>query len=141
MGSLTSTAAVTNLNNKYTPYNAFHNYDINESNSDSSDVNNQGLLFPHTIPYLDPDYLADIGLVSPVYYHHHHHDNNNNNNNNSINNDTKDSHNDHNSSSYQSIDTNSNYAKTIAETVTFGEDFKRRVYAPFDLCPRKNLGR
>ena len=95
MGSLTSTAAFTNLNNKYTPYNAFHNYDINESTSDSSDDNNHGLLFPHTIPYLDPDYLADIGLVSPVYYHHHHHDNNNNNNNNnSINNDTKDRHND-----------------------------------------------
>lgn len=134
MGSLTSTAAVTNLNNKYTPYNAFHNYDI----SDSSDDNNHGLLFPHTIPYLDQDYLADIGLVSPVYYHHHHHDNNNNY---SINNDAKDRHNDHNSSSYQSSYTNSNYAKTIAETVTFGEDFKRRIYAPFDLCPRKNLGR
>jgi hypothetical protein len=122
LGSLTSTAAVTNLNNKYTPYNAFHNYDINESNSDSSDDSYRGLLFPHTIPYLDQDYLADIGLVSPVYYHHH--DNNNNN-----------------SSSYQSSDTYSNYAKTIAETVTFGEEFKRRVYAPFDSCPRKNLGR
>ena len=132
MGSLTSTAAVKNLNNKYTPYNAFHNYDINESNSDRSDDNNHGLLFPHTIPYLDQDYLADIGLVSPVYYHHHHHHDNNNNNNNN---------NNYSNSSYQSSDTNSNYAKTIAETVTFGEEFKRRVYAPFDSCPRKNLGR
>lgn len=132
--------AVTNLNNKYTPYNAFHSYDINDNNNDGSDGNNHGrLLFPHNIPYLDQDYLADIGLVSPVYYHHHHHHGNNNHS--SINNDNKDRHNDHNSSSYQSSNTNSNYAKTIAETVTFGEDFKRRIYAPFDLCPRKNLGR
>jgi hypothetical protein len=65
------------------------------------------------------------------------------NNNHGTTDDNNDKKNDHDNSSninHNSYYSNSNYAKTIAETVTFGEDFKRRVYAPFDLCPRKNLG-
>ena len=141
LGSLTSSTAVINLNKKYTSYNAFNNYDDDNdnNNNDSRDDNNYTrLLFPHTIPYLNQEYLANIGLVSPVYYHHHHNDNDDNNNNNHG---TSDDNNDESSNiNHNSYYSYSNYAKTIAETVTFGEDFKRRVYAPFDLCPRKNLG-